>query len=164
MRKEAPVADFHRYRQALGMNQNQLAQALGASRRTGQRWTKGHASLYQHHYEKLAELLVGKDFEAAAHAARLAGTTLEAMGLVSPPPPVVPFVPFTAAPEDVVDSVVCVAAEAANLTPSAMRPALLAAFTRARRLGLTFESAEKALLAKVNAGAQAAKPGKGSSK
>jgi hypothetical protein len=47
--------------------------------------------------------------------------------------------------EDVVEAVVCAAADAMDVSPRAMRPALLAAFTRARRIGLTVEAMEKAL-------------------
>ncbi len=151
------MGSYHRYKAALGLNQNQLAQLLGASRRTGQRWTRGQSRPAAHQYQQLATLLIDKDREAAAEAAQLGGTTLEALGLAGPSKagPAVPV--FAPAPEDIVDSIVCVAAEAANVGPAVMRPALLLAFTRARKLGLSIEATEKALLAKVQAGA---KPGK----
>jgi hypothetical protein len=44
-----------------------------------------------------------------------------------------------------VDSIVCAAAEAMDVVPRQVRPALLAAFARARRLSLSTEVVEKAL-------------------
>ena len=41
--------------------------------------------------------------------------------------------------------VVCVAAEAMDLSPRALRPALFAAFKHARELGLTMDAMETAL-------------------
>jgi hypothetical protein len=136
-----------RARAVLRMSGNELARALGASRRTGQRWNSGQATVYPHQWKKLATLLVDKDRETAAACAELGRTTLEAMGLA--PAPVAASAPFAPALEDIVDSVVCVAAEVANVAPASMRSALLAAFTRARKIGLSVEAAEKALLAKV---------------
>jgi hypothetical protein len=48
-------------------------------------------------------------------------------------------------PPEVVDSVVCAAAETMSVMPGAIRPALLAAFTRAQKIGLTVEEVTKAL-------------------
>ena len=48
-----------------------------------------------------------------------------------------------------VDVVVCAAAEALDVSPRAVRPALLAAFQRAREAGLTLEQVEKALSPEV---------------
>jgi hypothetical protein len=58
---------------------------------------------------------------------------------VPPPPPPPPST------DEIVDAVVCAAAEAMDLMPREVRPALLAAFARARRLGLGFEAIEKRL-------------------
>ena len=44
-----------------------------------------------------------------------------------------------------VDAVVCVASEAFGVIPSAVRATLLAAFRRARELGLSCEEVEQAL-------------------
>jgi hypothetical protein len=43
------------------------------------------------------------------------------------------------------DAVVCAAAEALNVPPPAVRPALLAAFRRAREVGLRLEDVERVL-------------------
>jgi hypothetical protein len=47
----------------------------------------------------------------------------------------------------VVDCVVCAAIEALPMTPAAMRVPLLAAFKRARELGISVEVMERALAA-----------------
>jgi hypothetical protein len=108
---------------ALQLTQSGLAEALGASRRTGQRWAAGQSAPAQHHHEELARMLYPVDADLAAKAARAAGRTLDDLGLVSARPVQSPSLPW----ELVVDSVVCVAAETAGLTPGAMRTALLAA-------------------------------------
>ena len=48
-------------------------------------------------------------------------------------------------------TVVCAAAEAIDVTPRVVRPALLAAVTRARQLGLTLETLDEALRATATA-------------
>ena len=45
------MGTYHRYRAALGMTQNELAAAVGASRRTGQRWTRGQSMPAAHQYQ-----------------------------------------------------------------------------------------------------------------
>jgi hypothetical protein len=90
----------------------------------------------------------------AAEIAIGADTTLEALGIVRPPPPAAPP-PLPAPPQpalgSVVDSIVCAAAEAVDLSPGAIRPALVAAFARARELGLGVEAVEGALAGKGGA-------------
>ena len=49
-----------------------------------------------------------------------------------------------------VDAVVCAAAEAMQVVPQNVRPALLAAFACARELGLTLEDVERVLRAKAS--------------
>jgi transcriptional regulator with XRE-family HTH domain len=126
---------------ALRLYQNELAAKLGASRRTGQRWTTGESRPAAHQFLELAKLLLPVDRGLAARAAAEAGTTLQAAGLVHPEPPAPPPV----APRGVVDAVVCAAAEAMNLPPGAVRSAVLAAFARAREIGLSVEMVESAL-------------------
>ena len=72
------------------------------------------------------------------------GHDLVTLGIVAPPAPAPP--PPTLPAEDVVDAVVCAAADAIHVTPRDVRPALLAAFARARRLRLSVEVVEQALL------------------
>jgi hypothetical protein len=57
------------------------------------------------------------------------------------------------------DSVVCVAAEAMQATPQAIRPSILAAFERAVALGMTAEEVLQAMLPEKPEGAT--KPAKG---
>ena len=75
-----------------------------------------------------------------------AGTTLIALGLEKPPAPPPPP-PRPAPPPPPVEDIVCAAADAMNVLPRDVRPALLAAFTRTRRLGLGVEVVERALSA-----------------
>lgn len=92
------------------------------------------------------------DRELAAEMAEAAGTTLEALGLVPAraapapaPASAADELRASARAEKIVDSVVCAASEAMDVLPRAIRPALLAAFTRTRELGLSVESVEQAL-------------------
>jgi hypothetical protein len=131
----------------LEMTQKEFGPALGASHRTAVRWAAQRAHPATHNLEKLAELLVPHDRALAEEAARYAGSTLEHLGLVHPPapppPPPDPRVPT--APEDLVDIVVCAAADHAGQVPSAVRPLVYTVFKRAREVGLTLDAAEKAL-------------------
>jgi hypothetical protein len=68
-----------------------------------------------------------------------------------------PLHPAPAAPvqsppplDRVVDAVVCAAAESVQVAPQNVRPALLAAFSCARELGLTVQDVERVLRAKVS--------------
>jgi hypothetical protein len=121
---------------------------MGVSRRTGQRWETGRSDPSPNQIRKLAGMVYPADPDLAAQLAAAAGTTLVALGLVKPPaPPPPPPAPAPPPPpvEDVVDSIVCAAADAMSVLPRDVRPALLAAFTRARRLGIGIEAVEKAL-------------------
>jgi transcriptional regulator with XRE-family HTH domain len=136
---------FHRARQALGVTQLGLAEKLGASRRTGQRWDAGHSYPAHRQLVDLAKAVYKNDPELAAEIALSLGTSVVALGLVpSAPPPVAPP-PI----ESIVDSIVCAAAEAIDVLPRAVRPALVAAFARARELQLTVEVVEKGLQGKA---------------
>jgi hypothetical protein len=136
------------------MTQREFGTALGASHRSATRWearqsVPGDASL-----RKLAGLLAPVDAALAAEAAAHLGETLVGLGLVAPPaPPALPAPPIPAAPpaptptpaQDLVDVIVCAAADAMDATPRVVRPVLHAAFRRARQLGLTVEQVERAL-------------------
>jgi transcriptional regulator with XRE-family HTH domain len=139
---------LHDSRRVLHVSQNELAARLGVSRRTGQRWTKGSGpDGTQLH--GMARLVFPVDAALAAEIAEAAGTTLDALGLLpasapgASPSSVVPT-------ERVVDAVVCAAAEAMQVVPQQVRPALLAAFACARELGLTLEDVERVLRAKAS--------------
>ena len=147
---------FHEIRAALHLSQVELAARVGASRRTGQRWDSGQATPSTDQILQLAKLVYPVDADLAARVAAAGGATLEALGLAQPPapppaalaPPAPPAQPATVAapPADrMVDAVVCVAADEMGVPPRAVRRAVLAAFTRARELGLGVEAVERAL-------------------
>jgi transcriptional regulator with XRE-family HTH domain len=135
---------------ALGMSQGDIALLLGVSRRTVSRWTGHGATLGPDQVATLARAVHPKDPQLAAHIAAHGGATLESLGIGQPAPKEA----LQPKPEDIesvartlVDAVVCAAAEALDASPRAVRPALLAAFTRARELGLSLETAERTLAA-----------------
>jgi hypothetical protein len=60
----------------------------------------------------------------------------------------------------IVDTVVCAAAEAMQLMPDAIRPALRAAFRRARLAGLSVEAVDAALQSGVSSNRATPPPAK----
>ncbi len=128
-----------RARHVLDLTQSQLGPKLGSSERTSQRWERGESTPLPSQLQDLAALVYAGDPDLAGELAVQGGSTLEALGLVPPTP----------GPEvaHVVDSIVCAAAEAIDLSPRAVRSALSAAFTRARRLGLSLDVVEETLRA-----------------
>jgi hypothetical protein len=134
----------------LHLTQAQLGEALGSSGRTGHRWSVRRARPSNSQLETLARMVYPVDATTAEGLAWAAGTTLEELGLVTKPVPqaevaLSPPGPPLPPPEKVADSVVCAAAEAMDVAPRMIRGALLAAFTRARELGLSIETVERAL-------------------
>lgn len=152
----SPAALFELSRVALGTTQVGLGRMFGVARRTAQRWSDTGVPFY--HVPKLAMLVHPHDPELAAEIAASVGTTLEALGLVKPPPPVVPLVEALPAPTappspappvppplppEVAEAVVCACAEAMDLSPRAVRPGLHAAFAIAAQMGLDVQSVER---------------------
>jgi len=127
--------------EALGLNQREIAALLGISTRTVQRWAGRRASPGSLDHQRLAQAVHPKDPGLAAQLAQAGGASLAALGLGQPEAPAPPAL----APEHLVDSVVCVASAATGIMPDAVRPGLLAAFTRARQLGLSIDAVERAL-------------------
>jgi DNA-binding XRE family transcriptional regulator len=127
---------------ALHLTQRELADLVGTSLRTVQRWEaqRSHPASWEIH--RLADAV-------RPHDAALASELDELAPRPAPPPPPVAQVPTSApAPPPsplpaavLLDSVVCAAAEAMTLAPQALRPALLAAFARAKDAGLTIDAA-----------------------
>jgi hypothetical protein len=142
------------------MTQAEFGPALGWSHRSAVRWDRGGASPTPRSLEKLAALLAPVDLELAAEAARFAGTTLEALGLLAPEPPA----EIRAAPaaanmseishDDRADLVVLAAAEATDGTPNSVRALLHAALARAATLGLTVEQLEASFRGRLAASAK----------
>jgi hypothetical protein len=135
------------------VSQGRLGELLGSSHHTGQRWETAGSVPMPSQLHDLARRVFPRDPKLAAELAIAGKSSLEALGIVAPAPPPAPPPPAPPPPapkplpaiEDVVDAVVCAAAEAIDVLPKTIRPALKAAFARARRLGLTVEEVEKAL-------------------
>ena len=125
---------------ALGLTQETLGALLGVSRRTVSRWGGG-SSPTPSQLKTLAHALVPVDASLAEAIAQTQKASLVSWGLVAPPAPVPPAAPASAAPvipvRCMADSIVCVAAEAAGMTPAQVRPLLVAAFMRASELKVT---------------------------
>jgi hypothetical protein len=141
---------IHLARRALNVgSQGEFGVLMGSSRRSGQRWETGRATPSYGQMCKMVAMVYPKDPELAAQLAAAVGQSLVSLGIEKPaaPPPAPVVAPAPPPPpiEDIVDSIVCAAADAMNAHPRDVRPALLAAFTRARRLGLGVETVEKAL-------------------
>ena len=147
-----------RARVALGLTQKQLGEMFRASMRTAHRWEGGEAYPDVDQVLKLARAVFPRDALLAAELAEQAGTTLQAMGLVTPPPAVSPAPAASAQPARpfppvrlMIDSIVLAAVDAAEgLTPSlatrqGVRDILRAGFSRAHGLGLTIEEVNRAL-------------------
>jgi DNA-binding XRE family transcriptional regulator len=152
-------------REALGLNQQKLADLAGSSLRTVQRWENGRAKPSSWHIHPLADAVRTADPQLAAELDELAPRPAPPVPLVVvsasptlPPPPPSPLPSPAPAPAPVsapiaddilVDAVVCAAAEAMAMTPQAVRPAIHAAFARARDARLTIEAVLAVLAASI---------------
>ena len=149
---------------ALERSQAEFGRLLGSSRRTVQRWTAGQSTPTRTQVEELARLVHPRDAELAAQLADHLGETFESLGIVVAQPapsegvveaaPAMPTPmetprpappPQRPAPTLLVEAVVCAAADAMNLSPSAVRASLRAAFERAHALELTVAEVVEAL-------------------
>ncbi len=133
-------------------SQGALGEALGSSARTGQRWEQGQSDMGLPDIHKLIVMVHPRDPDLAAQLAQVGRTTLLAAGIAPPPPPApmvaAPPAPAAPPPPDpayLVDTVVCAAAEAMDVMPEGIRPALRAAFRRARLARLSVEDIDSAL-------------------
>ncbi len=124
---------FYRARNLLRYGTTDLARAFGVSPRTVARW-RAHGAVPEDAVRKLALLVHPLDPELAAALALEGRTTLAALG-VAPAPFSGPHV----------DLVVCAAADALDMSPRAVRPAVLAAFKRAIAAGLDPQAVVAAL-------------------
>ena len=137
---------------ALGVSQEELGRRIGVSRRTMTRWGTGQGSPGISHWAQIARLTYAVNRVLAAQIASEMGETLVSLGIEAPPPPPAPAPVAPAAPAtppipvgDLVDSIVCAAAEAASATPQVMRPAILAALDRMRSVQLGVDEVRAAL-------------------
>jgi hypothetical protein len=140
---------------ALGLTNAMLAQIMGYSTRTIERRNRSGDWIGEFHLHPLARAVYPRDPKLAAELAKAGGTTLEKLGCVpaaspvaAPPPPQLPAPTL----DHLGDSIVCAAAETMNVPPPAVRPALIAAFARARQLGLSLEAAENGVRGRSAAG------------
>src|SRR5258708_1441904 len=129
---------------ALPVGSDALASKLDSSKRTLQRWKAGESRPAADQLAKLACLVHPTHAPLASEIAAAAGETLVGLGLGKPPAP--PLSTARPMPRHlVVDAVVCAAAEATDVAPGGVRTILLAAFKRARELGLSTEEVHDAL-------------------
>jgi transcriptional regulator with XRE-family HTH domain len=151
-----------RARRHLMISQGELGERLGVSRRTGQRWEGRGCPPWPEQLHALARLVHPHDPELAESIAGAGRSSLAELGIGLPPPAPPPATPPPPAPPalalppppppppapdplHIVDSIVCAAADAMQLVPDAVRPALRAAFRRARLAGVTVEVADSVL-------------------
>jgi hypothetical protein len=126
---------------AMGLSQERLGRdVFGCSRRTMSRWVKGVAGPSLSQWVDLVRQVYPHSRAVAAEIASEMGETLVSLRLeasdaaaASPSPRPAPSLP------DLVDSVVCAAAEAVAMSPQAIRPALVAGFDRVASLSLAIE-------------------------
>lgn len=156
---QATAALLVRSRLALNLTQIELANMLGVARRTVGRWEGCESTPSVGELRQVARAVHPKDAALAAGLAAEGGTTLEALGLVTPAPSAAHAPQGAVTPNDrpfppvelMIDSVVHVAAKALDEhdgrgdSTSMVRAVLLAAFARARGLGLTVNEVENAL-------------------
>ncbi len=127
-----------RVRGVLLHSQRQLGEALGISKRTVLRWEGGQSTPSDFQIAAMARLAYPTDRALASELAAALGKSLVDIGIEAPaPPPSVPEGPKRPATPYLVDSVVCVAAEAAAILPRAMRAPILAAVERMVALELS---------------------------
>jgi transcriptional regulator with XRE-family HTH domain len=148
-------------RAALSMTRQEFAARLDSSFTTVGRWERGHSTPSDAQFVRMARLLYTVDRDVAEQAASMAGQTLVSLGVEQPPsaaPPPAPTPRASPPAVDLTDIVVCAAAEACRGTPADLRAPLLAAFRKARELGLYYDEVESSLearLASTNTPAQA---------
>jgi len=136
-----------RSRQVLLMNQQQLADLARSSLRTVQRWETKRSFPHADSLHLIADAVRLHDVALASELdeyaprprapvpAPIAASVAPVTPPATPSPPRAAQIPIYV----LVDSVVCAAAEAMSVAPRAIRPAILAAFERARAAELTFD-------------------------
>jgi hypothetical protein len=141
-------------RKLVGYTNRAFANVTGASLRTVERHS-GSAGISNHFQtQRLIAAVYPKDANLARQLAEASGLTLEALGLGQPPPaaptpaqPPVVAAPLPPSPPPVpearpehADSVLLAAANALNVPPQAVLPAVAAAFAKAKELGVSLSS------------------------
>jgi hypothetical protein len=119
----------------LNIHGKDLATALRVSRRTMSRWRSGPHRPSRDQLHALVRLVHPRDAALASEIAAAAGEALSTI-VAAPPPTVAPVDELRSH----VDGLVCAAAEAMNVPPAAVRPALAAAFGRARAMHMSLDA------------------------
>ncbi|MHB1846476.1 MAG: hypothetical protein ACYCWW_16765, partial [Deltaproteobacteria bacterium] len=135
-RVPGPMADdvmplLYEASRLLSLSNAELGQLCGCSARTVQRWYAGQGAPAPFQLQPVACAVHPQAPELARRLAAAAGVTLAALGLgpkAAPPPAPLPLAQQA-------DAAVYAAADAIDLPPKAVRPAVIAAFTRALALG-----------------------------
>jgi hypothetical protein len=134
---------------ALLMNQEQFGLLLGTSKRTVQRWSAGRSFPTFKQIATAAAAVHPRNAGIAAELAELLGHTLESLGIVKPAPPPAPSSAWS--PDEVrsfaAEAVVSAAADALQLSPQAVRPAVFAMLERAKAARMTIDDLLTALAA-----------------
>lgn len=156
-------------RQQLMLNQKGFAVVIHSSERSVQRQEVGRGTIHPDQVHKAADAIRAKNPQLAAQLEEYAPRPAApppplppappALPPPPPPQPAAPPPPPPVPPSILVEAVLCAAAEAMNLPPQAVRPAVLAAFTRARDAQLAPE-AVVAVLAPPPAAEEPAKASK----
>jgi len=126
---------------ALHLNQKKLGDLMLSSQRTVQRWYAGRGWPSPSQVTRLVVAVHPREPDTARRLATAIGETLESLGVVAPPAPA----PVETSPEPspllpfLVESVIAAAAEALDVSPRVARPAVLAAFERAKAVTLTVD-------------------------
>ncbi|HTQ46580.1 MAG TPA: helix-turn-helix transcriptional regulator [Polyangiaceae bacterium] len=144
---------------ALGTSQEELGKKLGVSRRTMTRWMRKQSYPSPLEWANLARLVYPRNRALAEQIASGLKESLVTLGIEAPPappPPPPPPPPGRPYPPsgDLVDSVVCAAAEAIAVTPQSIRPALVAAFDRFASVGLSLDEMRAGLESVTRKGAK----------
>jgi transcriptional regulator with XRE-family HTH domain len=146
---------FAEGRLALGVTNVELAERLRCSRRTVQRYCAGASAIVPQVLLDLANLLVDEDRAVADEIWSHASAQIEHLGWPAPAPLRSAIeeeaarlaVSAARAPSSsaLAAAVVCAAAEAMDVSPRALRPALRAALRVAREHAMSIESLDDAL-------------------
>lgn len=145
-------------RAKLGLLRGPLGAQLGSSRRTVSRWFSGRTLPSHAQLLDLARRVRARDEALATEIEQHADHVwYERRGKPPPPRPAAPASPASTglgsaatmlrADVHLVDAIVCVSAEAMNLSPVLVRAGLRAAFRRAREVGLDVATIERLLVA-----------------
>jgi hypothetical protein len=144
-RVAAPL--LNRVMSVLGMSTADLAEHMGVSTRTIQRWTAGNGSPQATEVLALAREVHPRDATLAAELAAACHETLESLALEKPKPAAEAATPPTPAhlTPFLVEAVVCAVADVVGGVPASVRPMVQAAFERALAAGLSVEDVVGAL-------------------